>query len=279
MGANAQSQARRGRRGAGLLLTAAAALAAGPAAAADPPLKPEAPPVSASGWDYQLSLYGWATSLKGDVGVRNLPTTAIDVPFTDVLQRLDGALMGSFFANNGQWMVLADVVFAKLSDRRPLTSVLAGSEAGAEVTQTILTGAVGYMLPTGRPDVDFAVTAGVRYMSVKGSLKLNPLGPLPGFGVSQRQAWADPTVGFFAHWELNEKWFLNAVADIGGFTVGSDLSSSGYLGVGYKWSQSFSTSIGYRYLHEDYEAVGARAGAFRYKTTMHGPTMALAWYF
>lgn len=43
-----------------------------------PSAPPPVAPAPASGWTYQVSLYGWATSLTGDVGVRNLPTTSID---------------------------------------------------------------------------------------------------------------------------------------------------------------------------------------------------------
>lgn len=257
-------------------------LATGMAHAADMPMPPmpdgsavQASP--ASDWKYQVTLYGWATSLSGDLGVRNLPTTAIDVPFSEVLKHLDGALMGSVFADNGTWLLLGDVVFAKLSASRPLGAF--GGDLGAGVTELIAMGAVGYMLPTGRPDLDFAVTGGLRYTSVKGSLSWRGPGPLLDISASARQEWLDPTVGFFAHWALNETWFVNAIADIGGFGVGSDLSSTGYLGVGYMWTRSFSTSLGYRYLYEDYEAPGATTGRFRYDTMMHGPTFAMAWRF
>lgn len=250
-----------------------------PAHAADLPTPPVPEPhISDPGWKYQLSLYGWATSLSGDVGVRNLPTTSIDVPFSRVLEDLNGALMGSFFANDGQWLVLADMVYAKLSETHALNA-FGGSQLDAEVTQFVATGAIGYMLPTGREDFDFAITGGARYMSVKGSLSFAPFALPVNISGSQRQWWIDPTVGFFAHWELNDKWFVNVIADIGGFGVGSKLSSTGYAGVGYMWTNSFSTSLGYRYLYEDYEAEGAVTGTFRYNTTMHGPTLAVAWRF
>lgn len=264
-----------------MLLAALTGLGAGSAGAADLAPVPVKAPVSVqppSPWDYQLTIYGWATALSGDVGVRNLPTTSIDTPFSDVLKNLDGALMGTFFADNGQWLFLADIVLAKLSHERSV-GAFGGSDLRASVTEAVATGAVGYMLQTGRPDFDFAVTGGLRYMSVKGELSFDTYSALPDLSASQRQWWIDPTVGFFAHWQVNEKWFVNAVADIGGFGVGSKLSSTGYVGIGYLWTENFSTSLGYRYLYEDYEGPGAKTGTFRYNATMHGPTLALAWHF
>lgn len=267
---------------AGMLAGLSMALAPASAAlAADlPSSAPKAveSPAPAPHLDYQLSLYGWATSLSGDVGVGRLPTTSVDVPFSDVLDHLNGALMGSLFAQNEDWVILADVVFAKLSDARSLDA-FGGSRLDAEVNQFIATGAIGYKLPLGRPDLDVALTAGARYMSVKGALTFDPFALPVDISASRRQWWIDPTVGIYMHWDVTEKWFVNAIADIGGFGAGSRLSSTGYVGVGYMWTENFSTSLGYRYLYEDYVGDGDGAGTFRYKTTMHGPTVALAWRF
>ena len=48
--------------------------------------------------------------------VHNLPPVDVNADFPDVLKRLDAALMGSFLAKNGEWMVMTDLVWAKLSD-------------------------------------------------------------------------------------------------------------------------------------------------------------------
>lgn len=243
-----------------------------------PPPAPAELPAPAPGWKYQLSFYGWATSLTGEVGVGNLPTSSVNMPFSDVLNHLNGALMGSFFARNGDWLLLADVVLAKLSDSRDLDA-FGGGRLDAEVTQTIAAGAIGYVLPTSRPDFDFAITGGARYMSIKGAVSFHPFAWPAGPSASQRPWWIDPTIGFFARWELDEKWFVHAIADIGGFGAGSKLSSTGYLGVGYMWTESFSTALGYRYLYEDYEGDRTSNGTFRYNVTMHGPTVSMAWRF
>lgn len=265
-------------RGLGAAALIAVALDGTTAVAADVPVARPPAAEDARDWKFQLTLYGWATALNGDIGVRNLPTTRVDASFFDVLENLDGAAMGSAMANNGEWLFLADVVFAKLSAARS-SGAFGGSRVSADLTQTIVTGAVGHMLPTGRSDFDFAITGGVRYMSMDGSMSFKA-GALPAkLSRSQRQWWVDPTIGFYARRQLDEMWFVSAIADIGGFGVGSKLSSTGYLGVGRMWNESVSTSLGYRYLYEDYEGPGAKTGRFRYNTTMHGPTLALAWHF
>lgn len=66
------------------------------ALAADiPPPAPLVPSTQAAGWQFQAIAYGWATALKGESGVRNLPPVSIDLSFVDLLKNLDGALMGA----------------------------------------------------------------------------------------------------------------------------------------------------------------------------------------
>ncbi|GGF63929.1 hypothetical protein GCM10007301_24660 [Azorhizobium oxalatiphilum] len=243
----------------------------GPSAVAPPTPVP-------SDWRFQATLYGWLTAIDGDVGVRNLPTVPVHDSIVDVLGDLDGAFMGTFMARNGQFLLLLDVVAARLSAGRQV-GTYGGSSADVDLSQTIVTGAVGYLLPTGRSDMDFALTGGVRYMRLSADVSLTPFALPTITSDSQSKSWVDPTIGFVAHWTINEKWFVNATADIGGFDVGSKLSSNGYVGLGYMWTKSISSAIGYRYLYEDYEGAGNRTGAFRYNAVMHGPTVSVAWHF
>ncbi len=264
-----------------LAVAAALAIAAGggPALAADPAAPPPAgdeaaPP--ASDWRFQATLYGWATAVNGDLGIRNLPTVPVDASLSDVLQNLDGAVMGSFAASNGNWLFLADLVLARLSHKETVGR-FGRSRLSAELTEVVASGAVGYVLPLHVPNLEVAVTGGVRYVNLSVDARLRPT-ILPSRKASGTQSWVDPTIGFAAHWAIDEKWFVNAIADIGGFGVGSELSSSGYLGVGYMWTPSISSAIGYRYLYEDYQN-RSNGNNFRYNTTMHGPTVSLAFHF
>lgn len=261
-----------------LLALGCALSIAGPAAAADLPAIPAPAPVPAAGaWRYQATVYGWATSLNGDVGIRDLPTAPVDVSFIDLLKNLDGALMGSFFASNGEWVILADLVWAKLSQGTSV-SAAGGIDFDVGMRQTIASAAIGHMLPSMNPDLDVAATLGVRYQRIKTDVSATSLAAPVTASLDDTQSWADPTVGLTMHWALNESWFVNGVIDVGGFGVGSKFTSQGYLGVGYWWTKSLTSAVGYRYLYTDYEASGSDSG-FRYQTTMHGPTVSLAWHF
>jgi hypothetical protein len=45
---------------------------------------------------------------------------------------------------------------------------------------------------------------------------------------------------------ITGRWFVNALADIGGFGVGSEFTAQGLAPIGYKRTESLSTALGYR---------------------------------
>ncbi|MFC7395578.1 hypothetical protein ACFQU1_00030 [Chelatococcus sp. GCM10030263] len=261
----------------GSLLLTQSGFAADLAPPAQPPAAIPAPvPTS---WTFQATFYGWLTSLNGKVGVRNLPPAKVNASFGDILENLDGALMGSFLAKNGDWMILADLVWSQLSDNATLK---VGNAPTLKFKQDLLIASAiaGYRLPLGNPDLDLSVTAGLRYQRLSVDTTLIPGAfPIISLENDQTKDWLDPIVGLALQYRINERWFVNALADIGGFGVGSQLTSQGFLAVGYKWTESISTAVGYRVLYTDYEDSGNRTGTFRYDTTMHGPFVSVAVHF
>jgi hypothetical protein len=77
--------------------------------------------------------------------------------------------------------------------------------------------------------------------------------------------WVDPIIGVRAQWNINDRWFLAGKSDVGGFGVGSDLAWTVQGTVGYQFTNSFSTEVGYRYFDTDY-----RDGDFEYDIAEHG---------
>jgi hypothetical protein len=249
--------------------------------AADVPAEPVTPP---SGWRFQATGYGWGTAIDGEVGVRNLPAVDVGIDFADILKNLDGALMGSFLAQNGDWMILTDLVWAKLSAdahvqppglRRPVLAALApGTQVDFSMRQLIASGIVGYRLPTASRNLELHATAGVRYQRLSARLKAAPgLAPI-AISRGSVEDWADPVIGLSAQWRVTDRWFVNAIADIGGFGVGSEFTAQGFASVGYKWTESLSTAVGYRAIYTDY-----RDGGFLYRTTQHGLFSSIGYHF
>ncbi|MCA1244060.1 hypothetical protein LC092_16555 [Stappia stellulata] len=229
--------------------------------------------IGASGWEFQATLYLWATALNGSVGIRNLPTTKVDASFADILEDLNGAAMAAILARNGDWMILADLVYADLSDSATL-SVANSPRLKFEQSLLIASAVAGYRLPINNPDLNLSVTAGLRYQRLEATTSLTS-GAFPVSVQSHTtKQWLDPIFGLALQYDINDRWFLNGLADIGGFGVGSQLTAQGFLAAGYRWNDRVSTAVGYRALYTDYQS-GSGASRFDYEATMHGPFMSL----
>jgi hypothetical protein len=235
------------------------------------PAEPSAPIEIANDWKFQATLYGWATNLNGEVGVRGLPPADVDISFFDILENLDGAVMGSLYATNGEWMVLTDLIWAKISDEVDVGPF--GGTVAFEQRQAIASAIVGYAIPLDVPGLQLSPTVGVRYNRIKVEVDFDPA-LLPGFETEGTKNWVDPIVGLAMHYDINDRWFVNALADVGGFGVGSDLTAQGFLTVGYKWTETISTAIGYRAIYTDYDKDG-----FVYDTTQHGVFSSIGFHF
>ena len=149
-----------------------------------------------------------------------------------------------------------------------------GGRVDFTMTQITASGIVGYKLPLGLPDnVEVSATAGLRYQHFKGDLSIDPA-RFPGIDREGTQDWIDPIVGLSLQYQINDRWFVNALADVGGFGVGSKITAQGFASVGYMWTPSISTALGYRAIYADYENDG-----FVYDATQHGLFTSIGFHF
>ena len=217
------------------------------------------------GWTFEATAYGWFAGLSGDVGVRGLPPASLDISPIDVINALDAIpVMGSLTARNGDWSIMGEIIWVKLAAEANFGP--ANGEISYRQTQLLASGVVGYDLPLNLPEgMDLTATAGFRYNHIKATLDVSPaLFPVT---ISREGSvdWIDPTIGLAFNYKINDRWFMNLTGDIGGFGVGSDFTTQGIATVGYMWTPTISTSIGWRALYTDYSE-----GGFVYDTTEQG---------
>jgi hypothetical protein len=256
-------------KGAYLGLALAAAFVA-PLSAAD--MSDQNGPVAVDdGWRYQVSLDGWLAGLNGDVGIRGLPAANVDVSPVDVLKDLDGAFAGSFQAVGDSWLLYTDFMWAKIS-----TDAGFGRRGGTidfEQTQILFTALVGYELSVNVDNLQLYATGGLRYQHYDVDLSIDPA-LFPSIDRSGSKDWVDPVIGAALHYDINDKWFIDVMADVGGFGISSDLTLQGTATVGYNWTDNIASTFGYKALYTDY-----KDGGFRYDATQHGILSKLVFKF
>ena len=117
---------------------------------------------------------------------------------------------------------------------------------------------------------------GARYWEIDTHLVFSGgFGILAGQTIDHRESWVDPLIGIKGRTALGETDFYAAggVA-IGGFGVGSDFFYDANANLGYQWSESIGTTVGYRYYDLDYENDG-----FVYDVSQQGWIFGLTWAF
>ena len=62
-----------------------------------------------------------------------------------------------------------------------------------------------------------------------------------------------PVAGFAAQYRYDDRWFMNMLADLGGWS--DSATGQALASVGYNWTQNIATTLGYRvmytYTHQD----------------------------
>ena len=267
-----------------------AALAIGAASAADLPTR-KPPPVPTpvaepSPWRFEVTGYGWASSLAGTSGFGGLPSLPYYASFGKVLEHLDGALMGSVLARNGAYIVGLDMLWSRVGGSGTVRlSYGPFNAAGADLTLTegIATAFGGVRIPIGPPNLEIYGTVGARYMYSGNKLTLNS--PVPGFSASTsvNKDWVDPVAGFAAHYRFDDRWFVNVFGDLGGWS--DSATGQALASVGYDWTRNWSTTLGYRVLYTyekqdtGFNALTGADRSFRYQQWMYGPFIGVKYSF
>ena len=226
------------------------------------------------GWEFHLAPYAWLAGQSGTVAtLPGLPPADIDIDFwDDVLGNLNGALFMVGEARKDRLGVYLDIAYVDIeSDDSTLAPYF--SSVVSQTKSWIVTAAGQYRLVE-QSNAFLNLVAGVRYWSVDSTLALHP-GLLPGQEVSNTESWVDPIVGLRGLTSIGEsKFIVTGGLGVGGFGVGSDFMWDVVINLGYRWTETFTTSIGYRYLDVDYEDDG-----FLYDVSQQGPVLGLSWRF
>src|SRR5262249_44729725 len=112
-------------------------------------------------------------------------------------------------------------------------------------------------------------------------IDFNSIGPItpPSLRGSLTEDWIDPTVVARATLPINDKWFFQARGNIGGFGVGSDLMWELQANVGFRPSEKWQFSFGYRVIDIDYDKHKGDPDHFSYDIQTFGPVLRLGYSF
>lgn len=208
-------------------------------------------------WRFTLTPHLWATGLAGNIGV-GTQASDVNLSFSDIVDKLDLAIMALFEARRTPWVLRADVFYLNLE--APGDAVTVNQEQltlQPEVGRTMLSQSWG--------TIDLLV--GARYWNLNVDLSGGPQ------DASDSQDWVDATVGASWQFQTGEHWRLFAKGDVGG--GGSQFSWQGWGGAGYDLGSCCTLLASYRYLDVDYE----KEGGLVYDAHLNGPSLGITLHF
>lgn len=214
------------------------------------------------GWQFTVTPYLFGAGLDGKTGVGTV-TTDVDVPLSDLLDHLDAGFMVAATARKHRWIFGLDAMYIKLSNvssqsvSGPFGVITVEGTVDVAPGEQIYQPTIAYRLfGEDAPVLDFYVAA--RYTSLETELTLVSTTTIPSFPGGTRTldgdaTWWDPVIGKRVIISLTDKLFGTTVVDVGGFGVGCDVTYQWMVTAGWRFTDHLSTSLGYRYLKQDYD--------------------------
>jgi hypothetical protein len=217
------------------------------------------PAAETNKWSCDISLYGLAAGMSGDVTVRGVPAD-VDLGFDQIWDNLEFGAMGTVRIGYGRWALNADVIYMGLQASKNGVSL--------DFEQWMVEPSLSFRILR-----NVELLAGARYNNLSGDVT-GPLGRNP----SGTQEWWDPIVGGKLSLPLGEKFSLNFRGDVGGFGVSSDLTWQAYPSVRWQVSRGCSIDAGYRWVYTDY-TTGSGGAEFKYDMLTQGPQLGVTFHF
>lgn len=230
-----------------------------------PPAEEAAPEDNSEEWRLELAVYMWLSSITSTTDVGGKETTAT-TKFKDILDAVDFAGFTHFEAQRGKWGLFTELDFVKISaanDVRLKMMPLISVNTAGSLKETMLE--LGVLRSFDRERVGFDALAGARYFSFVTDAKFGPIDN------SMTKDWIDPFFGGRLRFKLSEKWGASIRGDVGGFGLGSELTTNAAATLGYRISDRYSVGVGYRYLRIEDDA-----GRMELTSETYGPTLGMA---
>lgn len=237
----------------------------GGSVALSPPAAETAPEANPEAWRLELATYIWLSSITSttEAGGKEMTTTT---KFKDILDTVDFAGFTHFEAQRGNWGLFTELDFVKISaasDVRLKMMPLIRVNTAGSLKETMFE--LGVLRSFDGDRVGFDALAGARYVRLDADARFGP------FDSGMTKDWVDPIVGGRLRFKFSEKWGASIRGDVGGFGIGSELTTNAALTVGYQISERYSVGVGYRYLRIEDDA-----GRMELTSETYGPAIGIA---
>jgi len=206
-----------------------------------PALAEDAAPEPESPWAFTLEPYLFAAGISGTVGSDEFPSS-VGTSFVDLVKHIKMGAMAAASVRYKRIGILADGNYVKVGDNVALRGSAITGFTDVDVTAKVSfgTGAVFWRFePT--ENLTLNPYLGARWWIVDVPLRFNPGGPQ----FEPNKVWADFVAGVDLNYDITNRWFIEAVTDVGGGA--SKVTWQIYGATGYNVKEWLALSAGWRY--------------------------------
>lgn len=222
-------------------------------------------------WRFKLEANLMLPKAKGETGVSNYPTIEIDQKASDIYKHISYGGMYTFEASNDAWIIATDFTYSSFDASAKENLLVKKGKVNADQFFGELS-----VLRKVTPWLDAGV--GGTLVNVKAGFDTSVVNPFTGqlmnLDRSVSRTWFDPMIIARTTSSEKSKFIYFAKVGIGGFGVGSQFSWQAEAFAGYRFSELFFTTLGYKGVSFNYKK-GNNQDAFLYDMTISGPMLKL----
>jgi hypothetical protein len=229
-------------------------------------LCPAARAAESEGLDWMVAPYLWAASIGTDLNAEE-PPAGTDSDFSDIIDKIDGVFMVRLEGRGDHFGAFADVLFLSLAD--DADRALSHTESDLDAW---LVDAAGVWSPGDDRSRGLGLFAGLRYIDVDLSVRVDPTNPLFDTAtIATNKSYSDMLLGARYTWALSERWGLTLRGD-GSFgdTEGTWSASA----IAQYRTRNGGWLFGYRYLSAEIKTRGNDT-----EITLSGPMIGYGFSF
>lgn len=225
-------------------------------------------------WNFLADVYLMFPYMDGETGIGENLILPVDATAGDIFSNLKLGAMVYLEAKTDKWTITSDFVYMNLNQEITPTVLLNSGEV--TFRQFIWETAGLYRITD---FWDAGIGGRLNYLEAEVDARINQIpGGTEGVFGRKHKTWWDPLIITKLKTDINDSWLLQFRGDVGGFGVGSDLTwqLQGY--VGYRFTELFQLTGGYRVLYNDY-ANGTAPREFVFNMYEHGPVIRFGFNF
>ena len=227
-------------------------------------------------WEYAVEMYGYFPAIEATLFTGD----ELEIDVEDIFRNLDMTFLGVFQARKGDWAVVLDTSYLKISGSETGTRTLpigpggipTQVDVGLAMEGTVVNLNASYrIIVTDKYDVQ--IVAGPRYLSLDIVTELDA-SLLPGqVVVDVSEEFWDAVVGVRGMGRLSDKWWLSYRFDVGAGDSDLTWTAAAQIGRRFGWG---SVTGGWRY--QGYEFDSSDFPLVE-ELSVNGPVIGLVWEF